>query len=380
MKNLFDINHDIGSGYQLISLLDSEDAEAASFIQNSPELTIYHREEYIRFSQKYNGIADLYVIKRGGQSLVAFPLHRISFNKYTSGYSGILFPNSDNEKILRSSIQAFIAFLRKNPKLDFDFYQSLQAVGGLSRKRAACLGSILSKDLDLNGGTFSRVLNLDRIRDLCATKGDGFNNLLLDCYDSKIRNQIRTGLKKKPVVTSTVIESNSSTNIEEKIRCLYPLLSECRNETGMGLKSSREWVDEVGAIVNSGGKAIIVELCLENQPCCAIITYVSMVSAIYWMGFSNTKGKRISAAAICLHYSIQQAEKLGVNHYEIGRTDHKQNRLNKKEIQIYNFKSQFRGEVYPVLRIHSMGVINNWERVLLFITRVNNKLRRLLSG
>lgn len=196
MSNSFDLNFDIGNGYELISLMDTEDAEAARFVRNSPEFTIYHHREYIRFSRKYNGIANLYVIKSAGQSLVGFPLHLIAFNRYTSGYSGILFPDSDNEKILRRSVQAFVAFLKKNSKLEFDFFQSMQSLGGLSRKRAACLGSILSKDLDLWEGTYSRVLNLDRVRDLSAASGDRFDNFLLNCYDIKIRNQIRTGLKK----------------------------------------------------------------------------------------------------------------------------------------------------------------------------------------
>jgi hypothetical protein len=373
------LNFEIGGGYEVISAYESRDQEVLRFISESPEYTIYHAESYINFSAKYNKFAGLYAIKNSGRSLVVIPLHWIGYNRYTSGYSGILFPKSDNEKILKMAVQALVHFLRSNSNIEFNLMQSLQAAGGFLRERTAAIASLISRDFDLLGGTYSRAIRLSGLVGAGQDVSLGAV-LLINQYDSKIRNQIRNGLKKGLEVNVNFIDTDSISAIESKLASLHSLLVQCRRETGMGVKDLGEWCDKCRAVTSAGGQILLVELIHQSVICAVTLTYISGRSALYWMGFSNFLGKQISASAIGLHQSIIESQKLGLDYYEVGRTDYRGERLNKKEMAITQFKDQFGGGVYWIMRVFQMPTMTVTERARNFVGRVAAKLKRVLRA
>jgi hypothetical protein len=370
------LNFEIGGGYEVVSAYETLDQEALRFIGESPEYTIYHAKNYIDFSAKYNKFAGLYVIKSSGRSLVAIPLHWVGYNRYTSGYTGILFPKSDNEKVLKVAVQALAHFLRTNSSIEFNFIQSLQAPGGTVRERTTAIAALISKEFDLQGGTYSRAIRLS------GSGGAGQEGAvpLINRYDSKIRNQIRNGLKKDLEVRVTYIDENSVSTIENKLTSLHSLLVQCRNETDMGVKELDEWSDECRAVTAAGGQILLVELVYQAVICAVTMTYISGRSALYWMGFSNSLGKQISASAIGLHQSILESQKLGLDYFEVGRTDYRRERLNKKEMAITQFKDQFGGDIYWIMRVFQAPRMTVAERSRIFAGRAIARLNRLLRA
>lgn len=366
------INFTLSDNYEIVSLVSNPTPEVLGFIHGSPEFTVYHSIDYINFSKKYNNIADILLIKKSGRIVLAFPLHSAGYKRYTTGYSGILFPNTDNEKILKESVRALFEFIKKNQNICFEFLQSTQSMGGLSKNRRDLIALLLARKFDLSGGVYTRILNLKTIsKKLDTVEQDAIMRL----YDSKIRNQIRSGLKKSSSISLEIMDKESGVRIES-FRELHPLLVECRKDTGMGIKNLKEWIDEARAIIQSSGKIIISRCFFEGALCAFSISYVSRCYAIYWMGCSNVIGKSISSSAICLNELIQAACRNGVEYFEIGRTDYKLNRENVKEMRITDFKDQFGGEAYWIIKLQ----IEAKKGLMLKIESISSKiLKKLLK-
>lgn len=338
---------------QLMSAPDAP-IRCSEFVASSPECTIYHSAEYIEFARRENGAADMLVVRAQGTPLFGLPAHPTTGGRWIStGYSGVLFPASERESVLRTSVAALRTVLGSNPDLGFRVQQSAQASTYENPDRVALIGQLLCDDSHDIRATYTRALTPTATSTHfpagTVLDGDVLDNEQLAEYDPDIRNQVRQALRRGLRVDCIVLDRNSTPQqVAGAYQRYLPLHVESCERTGMTPHALEYWLGLSNAVRHGGGTDVVVLASDAGGADVAAVTcHVFRRRAIYWSGCSTESGKAARGNPLALHAAITVCGSLGVTAFELGRFD--ANEGSEKELSITRYKAQFRGKIGPVL-------------------------------
>jgi hypothetical protein len=346
-------------------LLGRADDHAAvrDFVLESPDHTVYHFEPYFEYARRdpEGGPGDVALVLESGNPLFAIPLHVRPQRRIVTGYSGILFPPTNKETVLRRSIRALAAFLAANGGLTFEVIQSAQAAGYDDPRRMALIKRFLA-ELDVETRPiFTRVLSLSEPATMERTSGSFpgsvtiapacLDNSLLRSYDADARNQVRQALRNGLTVNVFSGEATASA---------YPLIQPLHEATwarsGWIPHPIDYWLALTAAINRPEGASDLVVAVgdADGRLLAGVVCHRYSGRALYWSGCSTNAAGPTHANPLCLHAAITACSATGVELFEIGRFDARER--SEKERAVTRYKSQFRGELLEVINFSRLTI------------------------
>jgi hypothetical protein len=354
----------VPAGYRARWLSDSQDrASVAGWTSMSPELTVHSTPSYIDFARLQNGRADLLWLARDGHPTLGVPLHPAGARRIATGYSGLMFGAGSRDGPLRRGVQALVALLGANRRFGFQVLQSAQAPAYADTGRVTSLACLLDRQGFHGPPLYTRVLSVEPLGAAAGAAADAgepeaadagepdvSSELLLEhglrpC-EAELRNQIRQAVRNGLRVTCSLPRTDAE--IAAAYREFVPLHRESWQRTGMTPHGVEYWGALVRAIVDGGGRDLVVfARDADGAALAAVTCHLGDGAALYWAGASSESGRRLRANPLCLHAAIQACRQLGVWRFELGRFDARD--ASAKEQAIDRYKAQFGGEL---VRVH----------------------------
>jgi hypothetical protein len=360
-------------GYRAYWLSEHADAERVQrWSETSPEGSLYNTPAYVRFARARNGRAELLWLAREGNPVLGLPLHPLGGPRVGTGYSGAMFPEGPREATLRRGVEALTALLAANRRLGFELLQCAQAPAYDDPARLASLACLLATQGFRGPSLYSRMLELGPLAGGPSLAPDLSVELLLEHglepYQAELRSQIRQALRNGLRVTCSL--PHSETEAHAVYSEFTPLHHESWGRTGMDPHPLEYWMELTHAIVESGGRDLIVYVRTEDgKALAAVICHLRASRALYWAGASREQGLDARANPLCLHAAIQACRQLGVRHFELGRFDARES--SPKELAVTRYKAQFGGELVRIV---------GFKRQPPLAARVLDRARLLPSG
>jgi Acetyltransferase (GNAT) domain len=351
-------------GYSLRSLSDSGSRHAVSrWLLNSPDHTLYHLGPYIDFLRAQNGVADVSLISRDGNALFALTIHSWDAVGIDSGYSGVVFPATRSERVLRRSVAGLAALFAANRQLPFHLRQSAQAPAYDDPGRVTLLQQLLESEGLTLDPVYSRVCDLGylpRADEIpiapahgsyaSAIGRDWLTGEALNAYDPGARNQIRRAVRDG---FSVEYVCSDDPTIRADAYARFQLLhEESWLRTGLLPKTLEHWHKLSESIAASGGKDLIVlTLDPEGKPLAGVVCHTYQARAAYWSGCSSARGLASRANPLCLHGAILACRREGVLNFELGRFHAEES--SQKERSVTGYKAQFGGSLVRITSFSS---------------------------
>jgi hypothetical protein len=339
------------AGYRGRWLSDPSDrASVERWTSSSREHCLYNTPAYVEFARARNGRADLLWLVRDGNPVLGIPLHPSGSSRLTTGYSGMMFAAAPGVASLRRGMAALDALLGANPRLGFQVLQAAQAAAYDDHARMTALSCLIDRHALRGPALYSRVLEPDGAEHRCDGAPQLGSELLLEHglgpYEAELRNQIRQAVRRGLHVTCSLPSSESE--LQLAYRDFVPLHRESWRRTGMAPHPPEYWLALARAVLDAGGRDVVVEARDGDGTVLAAVTcHVHGDRALYWAGASSEAGLRSRANPLCLHAAIQACAQLGVRHFELGRLDARES--SPKELAITRYKAQFGGALVRVL-------------------------------
>jgi hypothetical protein len=334
------------------SLCDPDSREAVSrWLRGSPDHTLYHLPPYIEFLREQNGVADVLLLTRDGNPLFALPIHSWDATGLDGGYSGIVFPATAEEGILRRSVCALAELLAANRRFPLRFCQSAQAEAYEDLSRLTLMQFLLEGEgirLDRMYVRLSRLESLPgadqipvapgRHPGALAIDGDWLADESLGAYDhstrKKIRNAVQSGL------TVEYVCAREASLREDAYARFQPVHRESWTRTGLLPKPPGYWPRMSEAIAAAGGEDLVVlALDPDGEALAGVLCHAYRERAIYWSGCTTAAGLERQANPLCMHGAIVACRRQGVRTYELGRF--RAEEKSAKERNVTNYKSHF---------------------------------------
>jgi Acetyltransferase (GNAT) domain len=346
------------------SLCDPNSRSAViRWLRSSPDHTIYHLAPYIDFVRKQNGVADVLLISRDGNALFALPVHSWDGAGIDSGYSGVVFPSTRSERILRRSVTGLAALLAANRHFPFRMRQSAQAPAYDDLSRVTLLQQLLESEGLVLDPVYGRLCDLDYLPDpqvIPVASGrhhpalriddEWLTGEVLSAYDPSTRNQIRQAIR-----NGLTVEYLCGGDVMARTTGyaqFQPLHEESWRRTGLLPKPLEHWLKLSESIATSGGEDLIVlVLDSEGVPQAGVLCHAYQSRAIYWSGCSSAAGLSSRANPLCLHGAIVAARLRGVRTFELGRF--RADETSSKERSVTDYKSQFGGSLVRITSFSS---------------------------
>lgn len=211
----------------------------------------------------------------------------------------------------------------------------------------ACL--LASHGLD-GPSLYSRVLDCEP---LAGEQGGGLDvsgELLLEHglrpYETALRSQIRQAVRAGLRVSCAL--PRSDVELQSVYGEFTPLHSESWTRTGMIPHRLKYWTSLARAIVDGGGRDIVVFVRDgDGQALAAVTCHMWGDRALYWAGASSERGLAMRANPLCLHAAIQVCRQLGARYFELGRFDARE--TSRKELAVTRYKAQFGGSLVRIV-------------------------------
>ena len=318
------------------------------FFAKSPDTTIFHSTEYTRYAFNENGFGDMLLVEYQGNPCFAIPVHWGGVLSITTGYSGVVFPDSTTEKQIRHFVERFVDFINLNPHLRIEVIQSAQSATTFMSMRRNLISSYIHKALIQDRqGTFTRVI------DLCANEAPNLSkqDWLMENLESKIRNQIKKAIEKGVRTTSS--DLSDKTLIDQFIDQYYLIHAETFLRTGQNPHSKSHFINLLDGLLTIEGSCTGTIASYDGTPIAGVISTRFRDLCLYWSGCSTTLGQKMNGNAAALFGAMEYNANLGAKYYETGRFNRKND--NVKEVSITHFKSQFGGGYIPVESFLSEG-------------------------
>lgn len=333
---------------------ESRDAVAA-WLDRSPDHTLYHRWPFVEFTRGESALANVFLVSREGNQLFALSVQSWTAMGLDSGYSGVVFPPTGSEAVLRRSVAALAELLSANDHLLFRVVQSAQASAYDDIARNTLLQRLIEGEglaLDPLYGRLSRLDHLPephaiptapgRDPDAFAIDSEWLVGEVLRAYDPDTRNQIRQAIR-RGLTLEYVRAGDARARVRAYTR-FQPLHEESWGRTGLLAKPPGYWSALSAAVVASGGEDLVVfVLDADGEPLAGVICHAYRGRAIYWSGCSSAAGLRFRANPLCLHGAIAACRTLGVGTFELGRAF--AGERSEKVRAINDYKAQFGGEL-----------------------------------
>ncbi|HYM65958.1 MAG TPA: hypothetical protein VEW68_01580, partial [Patescibacteria group bacterium] len=226
----------------------------------SPEECVYNTPSYVDFALAQNGRADLLWLVRDGNPVLGLPLHPVGDSRFTTGYSGLMFPDGPRDASLRRGVTALVALLAVNERLGFQALQSVQAPAYDDPARIVSLACLFDQHGLGGPSLYSRVLNVEPLTGRSAAEPDLNNELLLEHglgpYEAELRNQIRQAVRHGLHVTCSLPSTDEE--LQDVYREFVPLHRESWQRTGMTPHQPEYWIALARAILDGGGRDMLV--------------------------------------------------------------------------------------------------------------------------
>ena len=327
----------------------SHRAQVERWTSASREGSVYHSPAYVDFARRQNGRADLLWLARDGNPVLGLPLHPVGRSRLTTGYSGVMFADGHGDATLRRGVTALAALLDVNRRLGLEVLQSAQAPAYDDPARMTSLDFLLDQQGLRGPALYSRVLRLQPLAGPSDGGHDVSNDLLLEHglgpYQAALSNQIRQAVRHGLHVSCHLPGSDSE--VQEAYSDFVPLHQESWQRTGMTPHPREYWWALTRAIVDGGGRDIVVYVRNgEGTALAAVSCHMRDGRALYWAGASSQEGLRLRANPLCLHAAIQVCGQLGVHHFELGRFNARE--PSAKELAVTSYKAQFGGELVRI--------------------------------
>jgi hypothetical protein len=339
----------VPAGYRGRWLSDPADrASIERWTLASCELCLYNTPSYVEFARAQNGRADLLWLERDGNPVVGMPLHPLGESRFSTGYSGLLFVAGSGQAPLRRGAAGLLALLGVNRRRGFQILQSAQALAYDDPARIAALASLFDEHRLKGPPLYSRVLDVEPLTS-DSDEPDVRSELLLEhgltAYEPATRNQIRQATRNGLHVTCSLPATDAE--VQTVYRDFVPLHRESWLRTGMTPHQAEYWTALARAILDGGGRELVVFARDEDgKALAAVICHLRAGRALYWAGVSSDLGQKLRANPLCLHAAIQASRQLGVRHFELGRFHARE--PSQKELAITSYKAQFGGDLVRV--------------------------------
>jgi hypothetical protein len=340
----------VPTGYESRWLSEPEDRETAErWIWSSPDSCLYHAPAYVEFSRAQNRRADLLWLVRDGNPVLGVPLHPAGDRRFSTAYAGLLFAPGRGEGPLRRGVAAFGDLLQANRGLRLQVLQSPQARSYESPARMAAVARRFDERRLTGPSLYSRILALPEAEEI-VPRPDLSPELLittgLEPYAPKLRNQIRQAARHGLSVTCML--PTDASDIRRAYGDFVPLHRISWDRTGMQPHDGRYWEALSRAVINGGGRDVIVYVRDQaDRAIAAVVCHAHEGHALYWAGCSSEDGLRMRANPMCLHAAIQACQQLGVRHFELGRFNARE--PSDKERKVTQYKAQFGGDLVRVV-------------------------------
>ena len=329
------------------------------FFEKSPDSTIFHQVEYIRYASTENKFGDLLLVEYKEVPCFALPLHWGGRWELTTGYSGIVFPESDTEKELHHHLIRFVDWIKLNTTVNLQIIQSAQSKNVVMASRRNLISSYLHAALSPYGqGTYSRIVNIGEFNDYALLQNK-FDNPVFKNFDGKLRNQIRTAIKKGVCVES--VDLSDLSKRDNFVEIYSQLHVETFARTNQKPHDKLHFNCLIQGLVSEEGTCIGTLSIFDKKPIAAVITTMYRDDCLYWSGGSSLTGQQLSGNAVALFSAMEYCALLGGKRFETGRFNRRAD--GSKESNIEHFKSQFGGDYILVENFRTKSS-------LLFITRL----------
>lgn len=346
-------------GCALRKLSDPESRDAVTrWLRQSPDHTLYHLGPYMDFARTQDRNAEVFLVCRDDNPLFALTVHSWSGMGVESGYSGVVFPATRRERVLRRSVATLAELLSANRHIPFRFQQSGQAPAYDDPGRVILLQRLIEGEGLALEPIYGRLSNLDL---LCApdevptTPGCHPHALTIDSnwltaealrgYDPSLRNQIRQAIR-AGLTVEYVRAGEAAARISAYAR-FEPVHRESWTRTGLVPKRPGYWTSLSESVTASGGEDLIVLVMdPDGKPLAGVLCHTYQSRAIYWSGCSVENGLRSRANPLCLHGAIAACRQLGVRTFEVGRF--RAGETSKKLRAVTAYQAQFGGELVRI--------------------------------
>lgn len=184
---------------------------------------------------------------------------------------------------------------------------------------------------------------------------DEVSSALITSYHSKRRYDIRRALRMGREVVAEVIENDETA--AEVYSSIMPMHIESSQRTGIGGHTLDYWLGFSKAMREQGGYDLVSRVFSpDGEVESVVIVHILGKSAFYQMNSSTAAGNKSSANPLNLHSAITLSSMLGAKYFELGRTSQSDSDKSKS---IYEYKSQFGGDEYPVVNFKANLVSNS---------------------
>lgn len=347
---------------------ENDSINLLNFLYDSEDFTLYHSPEYIGFSRRVNGYADLIFIVNSGRPVLAFPIHRLGMSHYTTGYSGIIFGGNNSEDTLIKKINIFTEFLKLNKNFSLRVFQSPLSRGGINNSRQNIFRYVISSSVKMNNFSYSRLLDLNNIE----FEKNYYSSKNLVFYTSKTRAEVRFSEKFDLCIDVQVGNKLNDNNLFYKN--LYSFFSDCRQRTEFTTKPLDFLLDESNAIIKSGGIDLIVTISKEDCILSVVTCHIYNEFAHYFSNYSSSESLKYKSNVLALHVAILKSYELGVRYFELGRIDNKC--PTQKSQAITKYKSKFGGDLFQIIYFEKKSLSL---QIISFIKFIPRKLKAWLT-
>lgn len=346
-------------GCALRALSDPESRDAVTrWLRQSPDHTLYHLGPYMDFVRTQDRNADVFLVYRDSSPLLALAVHSWTGMGVDSGYSGVVFPASRRERVLRRAVATLAEILAANRHLLFRFHQSAQACAYDDPGRVVLLQRLIEGHGFALEPIYGRLTDLDRLAapdEIPTAPGRHPHAIAIDSgwltadvlnrYEPSLRNKIRQAVR-DGLTVEYVRVLDAATRASAYAR-FAPLHEESWRRTGLLPKPPGYWSSLSEAVTASGGEDLVV-LVLDpgGEPLAGVLCHAYESRAIYWSGCSSAGGLRAHANPLCLHGAIAACRQLGVHTFELGRF--RADETSEKQRAITEYKTQFGGELVRI--------------------------------
>ncbi len=335
----------------------------SKWLRCSPDHTLYHLGPYVDFLRSQNGTADVLLVSREGNALFALPVESWNGMGLNSGYSGIVFPDTNREGSLRRSIATLAALLDANRQIQFHLCQSAQARAYEDPARVTLLQQQLESEGIALDPIYGRLCDLDylgepteipvapgRYPGALAIDSEWLAGNALRAYDRSARNKIRQAVRNE--LTVEYVCTQDPTQRADAYARFQPVHAESWARTGLLPKTLDHWLKLSDSVITSGGEDLIVlVLDRERRPLAGVVCHIYQSRAIYWSGCSSSQGLSARAHPLCLHSAILACRGQGVKTFELGRF--RADESSRKEHSVTDYKAQFGGSLVRITSFSS---------------------------
>jgi hypothetical protein len=345
----------VPDGYDARWLSEPEDrGPIERWTSASREESVYNTPSYVEFARAQNGRADLLWLVRDGNPVLGLPVHPVGDSRVTTGYSGLMFADGPGSTPLRRGVSALLALLDVNKRLGFQVLQSVQAPAYDDHARITTVASLFDQHSLSGPPLYSRVLDVEPLAGRSAAEPDVCGELLLEHglrpYEAELRNQIRQAVRHGLHAACSLPSTDAE--LQDAYREFVPVHRESWQRTGMTPHPQEYWTGLARAILDGGGRDMVVFVRDGDGTALAAVTcHLRDDRALYWAGASREQGLRSRANPLCLHAAIQACRQLGVRHFELGRFNARES--SQKELAIIRYKGQFGGGLVRVGGFHT---------------------------